>query len=294
MTMEIVSANQQSVMAQQATSDEHLIDLFIRRKRSANTQRTYRLAVDQFLQFVDHKSLQAVNLDDMVRFTEHLEVTYSSKHSQRLKLDAVRSLFTFAQKVGYLQFNVGAAVEAPKPENSLAERIVSEEQALMIINAPKGQRDRLLLRLLYSTGMRVGEVCGLQWRHVTNNKGKGVITVYGKGNKTRFVTISAAMHQTLMSVKPDDAEPTDYVFTSQRSDRMDESAVFRIVKAAGKAVGVPGLSPHWLRHAHASHALDRGAKVATVKATLGHSTIAVTDGYVHIKPDDSSSLYLAV
>ena len=75
---------------------------------------------------------------------------------------------------------------------------------------------------------------------------------------------------------------------------MDESAVFRIVKAAGKAVGVPGLSPHWLRHAHASHALDRGAKVATVKATLGHSTIAVTDGYVHIKPDDSSSLYLAV
>ena len=120
MTMEIISANQQSVMAQQATSDDHLIDLFIRRKRSANTQRTYRLAVDQFLQFIDHKSLQSVNLDDMVRFTEHLEVTYSSKHSQRLKLDAVRSLFTFAQKVGYLQFNVGAAVEAPKPENTLA------------------------------------------------------------------------------------------------------------------------------------------------------------------------------
>lgn len=294
MTMEIVSANQQSVMAQQATSDEHLIDLFIRRKRSANTQRTYRLAVDQFLQFVDHKPLQAVNLDDMVRFTEHLEVTYSSKHSQRLKLDAVRSLFTFAQKVGYLQFNVGAAVEAPKPENTLAERIVSEEQALMIINAPKGQRDRLLLRLLYSTGMRVSEVCGLQWRHVSTSKGNGVVTVYGKGSKTRFVAISPAMHQTLMSVKPADAEPTDHIFTSQRSDQMDESAVFRIVKAAGKAVGVPGLSPHWLRHAHASHALDRGAKVATVKATLGHSNISVTDGYVHIKPDDSSSLYLAV
>ena len=294
MTNEIISANQQAIIAQHAQSDEHLIDLFIRRKRSANTQRTYRLAVDQFLQFVDYKPLQAVSLDDMVRFTEHLEQTYTSKHTQRLKLDAVRSLLTFGQKVGYLQFNVGAAVEAPKPENSLAERIVSEEQALMIINAPKAQRDRILLRLLYSTGMRVSEVCGLQWRHVNTNKGNGVITVYGKGDKTRFVTISPAMHQTLVSIKPLTAEPTDFVFTSQRSDQMDESAVFRIVKAAGKAVGVPGLSPHWLRHAHASHALDRGAKVATVKETLGHSNIAITNNYVHIKPDDSSALYLAV
>jgi integrase/recombinase XerD len=294
MKTEIVSANQIAVIAQQASSDDHLIDLFIRLKRSRNTQRTYRLAVRQFLEFVGNKPLQTINLDDMVRYTEHLETTYQSKYTQRLKLDAVRSLLTFGQKVGYLQFNVGTAVEAPKPENSLAERIVSEEQVLMVINAPNRQRDRILLRLLYSTGMRVSEVCRLQWRHINSSKGNGVLTVYGKGDKTRFVAISPAMYGQLMSIKPAVAAPSDYVFTSQRSIRMDASTVFRVVKRAGKAVGIPGLSPHWLRHAHASHALDRGAKVATVKETLGHSNIAITNNYVHIRPDDSSALYLVV
>lgn len=286
----IVSSNQSAIVAQQASSDEQLIDLFIRRKRSENTRRTYGTAIKQFLAFVNHKPLATVALVDMVEYTEHLEATFKSKHTQRLKLDAVRSLLTFGQKVGYLQFNVGAAVEAPKPENKLAERIVTEEQALMIINAPKRQRDKILLRLLYSTGMRVSEVCSLQWRHVNGT----TLSVHGKGDKTRFVTISSAMADMLASIKPMVADANDHVFTSQRAGKLDTSAVFRIVRNAGKVAGVDGLSPHWLRHAHASHALDRGASVAVVKETLGHSNIAITNNYVHIKPEDSSSLYLAV
>jgi len=91
------------------------------------------------------------------------------------------------------------------------------------------------------------------------------------------------------------------VFQSQRrrgqegrNGQLDRSAVNRIVRRAGRLIDLPHLSPHWLRHAHASHALDRGATVAVVRETLGHSSIAVTSRYLHAKPGESSGLYLGI
>jgi integrase/recombinase XerD len=220
-------------------------------------------------------------LENLVDYTGHVEQTYPSKVSQQLKLNAIRSLFTFGQKVGYLQFNIGAVVEAPKPENKLAERI---------IDAPRRQRNKVLLRLLYSSGTRVSEIGNPQWRHLQPNGETGQLTIYGKGQKTRFVPISKATYQHLLSIRPADAGPEDYIFVSQKGGNLDESAVLRKGSRAG--CGIPGLSPHWLRHAHASHALARGANVAVVKETLGHSNIAVTNNYIHIKPNDSRAFYL--
>ena len=84
------------------------------------------------------------------------------------------------------------------------------------------------------------------------------------------------------------------VFTSRKGGSLDTRQVHRIVRAAGERVGVEGVSPHWLRHAHASHALERGAPIHLVQATLGHASVATTGVYLHARPTESSGRYLAV
>lgn len=281
-----------------ASTDEQLIALFLRQKRSEHTRRTYRQALTQFLHFAGSKPLSAIVLDDLLGYAEWLDSNDYAKTSQALKLSVVKSLLAFGQETGYLRFNVGAACKAPTPENKLAERILSEEDALRVLHAPKSKRDKAILRLLYSGGLRVSELCDLQWRHVQPRGEGGQISVYGKGQKTRIVPVSKATFQALIALKPTDPGATQsadkYVFSSQRAERLTANGVYRIVRKAGKVCGMSNLSPHWLRHAHASHALERGANVAVVRDTLGHSSLAVTNRYLHARPSDSSAFYLAV
>ncbi len=106
-----------------------------------------------------------------------------------------------------------------------------------------------------------------------------------------------------MSLKTKESRPDDYVFQSRQAwspagkedRRIDESSVNRIVKSAAKRAGITGnISPHWFRHAHATHALERGAPITLVKATLGHESMETTAKYTHVRPNASSSQFLGV
>ncbi len=122
----------------------------------------------------------------------------------------------------------------------------------------------------------------------------GQITVYGNGGMTRHVLRSSGTWDDLTAIRGEagDAAP---VFVSRTGGPLSRAQAFRIVRAAAKRAGVDrDVSPHWLRHAHASHALDRGAAVHFVQATLGHSSVATTGRYLHARPTESSSKDLAV
>ena len=130
----------------------------------------------------------------------------------------------------------------------------------MIALTPK-ERDRVLLRLLYASAGRVSEVCSLAWRDVqpSNSGESGQVTLFGKGEKTRAVVLSKATWRALLSLRGA-ALASDPVFQSQKGGALDPSQVWRIVRAAAKRAGISGnVSPHWFRHSHASHALDRGS-----------------------------------
>jgi site-specific recombinase XerD len=155
-------------------------------------------------------------------------------------------------------------------------------------------RNRVLLTVLYGGGLRISEVCGLRWRDLMARDEAGQATVFGKGGKTRAVLLSASTWKVLMALRgeaPSDAP----VFRSRKGGALDPSAVHRVVKAAAARAGLPSeVSAHWLRHAHASHSLDRGAPIHLVQATLGHASVATTGRYLHARPSESSARFLGV
>jgi integrase/recombinase XerD len=143
--------------------------------------------------------------------------------------------------------------------------------------------------------VRVSEVGGLYWRDVQANGDGAQITVFGKGGKTRAIQLPASVATALAKLRGD-AGGDDPVFRSRKhGSALHTVAVLRVVRQAARRAGIElPVSPHWLRHAHASHALDRGAPIHLVQATLGHASITTTGRYLHARPNDSSSRFLAV
>lgn len=142
----------------------------------------------------------------------------------------------------------------------------------------------------------MSEVCELKWRDFQPRGEAGQVTVYGRGAKTRAILPMRGTWEVVAAAGPEEATPDAPVFRSgKRGWHLDPSRVMRIVRAAGARAGIQvNVSPHWLRHAHASHALDRGCPIHLVQATLGHASVATTGGYLNVRPTDSSTRYLAL
>jgi integrase/recombinase XerD len=287
------------VVPQQADNDAHLVELWLNLRDSPNTRRAYKRDAERFFDFANLE-IREVRLGDFQQYVEHLRGEGYAPATVARRVHVVRSLYAFAHDVGYVPFNVTVPVKAPKVKDALAERIMRLEDVLRIIDREPDFRNRVLLRFLYASGARVSEVAGLHWRDCIERStpegepDAGQVTLFGKGGKTRVVLLSSATWQELVSLRKTE-NPDEAVFPSKRTGTaLTTSAIFRVVKAAAQRAGMQRPSPHWLRHAHASHALDRGAPLHLVQATLGHQNVATTGRYLHARPDDSSSMYLPV
>src|SRR5215213_5799924 len=275
----------------QADSDRDLIAMWVARSASPGTRRKYRAQAARFLAFVA-KPLASVRLGDVQAYLATLEGQAPATRANATA--AIKSLFSFAQETGYLRFNVGKVIKAPPVKNTLAERILAETDTLLMIRLEPNARNRALLTLLYGGGLRISEICGLRWRDLAERDVAGQVTVYGKGGKTRVVLLSANTWSTLCEIGGS-TDPDAPVFRSRKGGPLDASQVHRIVKAAAARAGLSAeVSAHWLRHAHASHSLDRGAPIHLVQQTLGHASVATTGRYLHARPTDSSARYLGV
>lgn len=273
-----------------ATDDDHLIDLWLRKQRSEKTRESYGRTVADFREYAG-REIRRLALDDLLDYADYL--AKQSPATQARKLATVKSLLSFAHKVGYTAFNVGSAYTTPKVKDTRAERILSEEDIFRLINAAESERDRLLIRTLYVCGGRISEVCAASWRDLQPRAEGGQITLYGKGGKTRVVLLPERLWAPLIESRAG-AGDDDPLFRS-REGRLSRAQAWRIVKKAAKASGIKwATSPHWLRHAHASHALENGATVKLVSETLGHASVAITSRYLHARPGESSSQHLKV
>ena len=320
-------ARQSSAVEQpvsQADDDEHLVRLWLHGK-SANTRDAYDRDVRAFVDFAD-VPLARLTLGHLQAWSDHLTDAGLAASTRSRKLSAVKSLLSFGHKVGYLIYNVGAAVGLPKQKDTLAEKILPEaavHRVLAVADAaasgaaggPGGsftdRRNALALRLFYASGGRVSELAGLRWRDcversLERGRPTGQVTLYGKGGKTRRVLLSADTWAVVDAHRQREATAgyaeTDGPVLRSRKSGADGSArpltrqqLWRVVKDLAKRAGLPGaVSPHFFRHAHASHALDRGAPPHLVQQTLGHASLQTTSRYAHARPDDSSARYLGV
>ncbi len=277
-------------VAVSALDDAALISLWLH-NRSADTQRAYSADVRRFVARAG-KPFSLVTLFDLQQFALSLD-TLSPSSSYRT-LSAIKSLLAFGHRIGYLRFNAGAPLRLPQVRQRLAERILPEADVLRILQAEPNPRNRAILTLLYASGIRVSELCGLCWRDLQPTEDGGQISVFGKGGVGRYIRLPRQAWLSLTGLRQPTQMPGDAVFLSfKRGKPLQPLAVHRLVRAAARRAGIDlPVSPHWLRHAHASHALDRGAPIHLVQATLGHRNINTTGRYLHARPKESSGRFL--
>lgn len=295
--------------------DEQLmVASWLASKRSKHTRLMYRINLEQFFQWImseerEHprSSLTHVTLPDLQAYAIALEHQYPDQEStQAQKLATIKSVLTFGHKLGIIQLNPGALLQLPKGKDKLAERILTPSQVYALIEAARrlgNLRNHAIIVLLYASAVRCEEICNLQWRDVkeTERENGGQITVIGKRRQTRTISLHPTAWNLLQNIKPDAAQPDEYVFSSRQghklkdetiSHRMDEASVWRVVKKVAKEAGIPNTSTHWLRHSHATHTMRKKVPLAIIMETMGHTDFRAAKRYQHADPEESSSLHL--
>ena len=280
------------------TTDERLVELWLH-DLAITTQESYQIDIRAFFAFVQ-KPLRAVNLGDLQQFADSLKAQGYKEATIARRLRAVKSLFSFGSKTQYLAFNVGAAMKVPKVRRRLHERILTREQVLQMFVCEKNVRNRLILRMLYYSGMRVSELCGLCWKDLYSGPNEtGIVAIFGKGGKERHVALKRGVYEEFLSFRSG-AGPEDPIFVSRGGGRghkggghFDKTQVERIVLQAARQAGIDKqVTPHFLRHSHGTHAAMNKAPAAVIQETFGHESLETTMLYFDISPEESSSFYL--
>ena len=270
-----------------STNDAGILAMWIAQSNSENTRQQYARVAAAFLSYVG-KPLQAIALGDLQSWQASLT---GKPNTNKLHVNAVKSLFSFMHKVGYIGLNPAVMLKAEKSVETKHTKTLSEEQVIRLVtSANLGKRDEAIVRVLYSSAMRVSELCGLQWKDVVEAGNRAILVIRGKGGKTRESGISASAYAAMKQLR-NGASDESFVFLSNRNQQMDRTTVNHLFVKLSAIVG-KDISPHWLRHSHITHSLQRGVNPTDVMNQAGHSSLAVTTTYAHSSKFSSDVLAL--
>jgi len=295
----------------QASNDSQVIEMWLH-DRPVNTQKAYRQHIGKFFAYCDplhkeHRGLRQVTLGLLQGFQDLLKVGGLRDKSIQCHMSTVKSLFTFAQRIGYIQFNPAAVIKLRKPKDTLAQRLLDRATVIKMIDSEKNPRNRALMRLLYVSGIRSSEAVNLKACDLLKHETGGQITVTAKGGKTLAVWIDQTTWEMVQALIPiyqiegknelpnvDWYSATAPIFQTSSNRPLHLNHVLKIVRAAAKRVGInKPVSPHWLRHATATHLMDAGVSLVAIKEHLGHESISTTTRYTHVKPSAANAKLLA-
>ncbi|MGH8154047.1 MAG: tyrosine recombinase XerC [Rhodanobacteraceae bacterium] len=271
--------------------------LKVERHYSPGTLRNYAHALGILVRFAD--GLGLANWNDLSG--DALQTLVADEHrrgleppSLRAMLAAFRSFFRFLARDGRIGNNPAAGVRSPKVRRKLPEVLDVDEAATLVdVHAvdPLARRDHALLELLYSSGLRVSELCGVRWRDLDPDE--GLLRVTGKGNKTRIVPVGRLALAALATLR--DSQPASVdepVFRGRGGKPISPGAVRAAVKRRARAQGVwKRVYPHLLRHSCASHLLESSGNLRAVQELLGHADIGTTQIYTHLDFQHLAKVY---
>jgi len=278
------------IIPQQAETDEQLVALWLH-GRPTTTAQIYRSDAGRMTRFIG-KPLAMITLPDLQHFADQLVTEGLAAATRHRILSSIKSLFSFAHRLGYVRFDVGRAMRLPALRSRLAERILDEAEVQRMLALEMHPRNRMILMLLYAAGLRVSEASELKWRDCRQRESGGQVTVLGKGARVRSVLLPPSVWNGLIALRGIAGEDMP-VFRSREKGHLHRSQMMRIIRRAARRAGISkNVSPHWLRHAHVSHSLDHGCPPHVTAQTVGHATLNSTTRYAHARPNDSSAQYL--
>lgn len=269
--------------------------------RSEHTIRAYRGDLEALL---THLASQGITRLDEVRLpdlrswlADELAAGLAPATLQR-RSGAVRVFFRWAVAQGLCDADPAAGLKSPRVPRRLPRTLSQNDtetlmaailDAAALDNGPAGARDAAILEVLYSSGLRVGELCGLDLPDI--DRQRGVLRVLGKGNKMRSVPIGQPAQRAVdswLARRPEWLTPAsgNAVFLGRRGGRLDQRVARRVVHDAMRAIPeAPDVGPHGMRHAMATHLLEGGADLRSVQEILGHASLATTQIYTHVSGD---------
>jgi integrase/recombinase XerD len=272
---------------------------------SSNTVAAYQRDLAKFSVFAQKRKLklEAVTRDDLVDFLASLYRDSLESKSVARHLVTLRSFFRFAQSQELINSDPAVNLESPKIRRALPGYLKVEEVDRLLTQpdekTPYGLRDRAMLEVLYSTGLRVSELVGLR---VTDLDAKvGCIRCVGKGDKERIVPAGrkalGMVEKYLREARPKllaKGVSSTALFVNRRGAPLSRVGVWKILSSYGKRAGLrTALTPHMLRHSFATHLLERGADLRSVQLMLGHADISTTQIYTHVVEERLKQIYKA-
>lgn len=270
---------------------DFLTFLSAEKNASPHTVKNYSIDLREFLAFLENKKWEEIQYLDIRSFLAALKNKSYSKNTISRKLACIRSFFKYLVRENRLKANPALDIATPKREKRLPHFLDLEEVSLLLETPLKtsweGKRDRAILETLYTSGLRVSELTGLN--HDDVDFFSGLVRVRGKGKKERIVPlgeIALKVIQEYLQQRP----PRDGnyglkkpLYLNRSGGRLTDRSIRRmILKYARRAAIKKEVSPHMLRHSFATHMLDRGADLRSVQELLGHENLSTTQIYTHV------------
>lgn len=263
---------------------------------------SYKNDIIEYLEYLNREALnfKKVEYSDIRFYLMYLKDEKNDNNSSiNRKLSSLRGFYKFLANEGYVKSNVFSLVNGPKKDKKLPRYFeYNELEELFNVpdtRTPLGQRDLLILEMLYATGVRVGELVNIKVKDI--NIGSRNILILGKGNKERFVQFGEYCEDALKTYLNDgritlNSKNSDYLFLNNNGGELTERGVRFILDKLIKQTGInKNISPHMIRHSFATHLLNEGCDLLTVQKLLGHESIKATQIYTHVTTDRLKEVY---
>lgn len=261
--------------------EDYLMELELR-GQSKNTIRNYRYTISNFLEFTD-KSPESINEQDIKRYMIYLKnQKNATNRTIHRHLNALRSFFR------YQNIDIADKVQLPKLSKPLPKFLTREEIKILLEKTDR-LRDKCLIRLLYSTGLRVSELVNLNKNDI---KTESIHVISGKGAKDRIVFVDPGTQEMINRYISERSDDNEALFLSTHGDRISARTIQWLIKNYSKKAGIEKkVTPHVLRHSFATHMLEGDADIVVIKELLGHSNLATTQIYTHITDERRKKVY---
>jgi tyrosine recombinase XerC len=281
-----------------------LADLELERAVSSATRAAYTRDLNLLADFLESRGLTAVSAvaaEDLEAFVVSREAAGDAARSRSRRVSAVRSFFRYLRGEGILRRNPAALLAAPRLPRPLPKALDAAGMLRLLDTTTRGARpldlrDRLLLEMLYGSGLRASEASRLEIHDL--DRAKGLVRVLGKGGRERVVPLgepaTRAATRYLGRARPALARPESgsTLLLTPRGTPMTRQAIHAVVRKRAAAAGLPrGVSPHTLRHTFATHLLEAGADLRAIQEMLGHASISTTQRYTHVDLRHLTAVY---